>query len=67
MTMTDPSTPLHDPVNLVELGVEKGASAVLMPAILPSPADRSVRRHGNTHRIQFYADARDCLLKAIQD
>jgi hypothetical protein len=59
--------PVHDPVNLVELGVEKGASAVLMPVscrrqLIDLSDDRATRVD-----IQFYADARDCLLKAIQD
>ena len=59
--------PVHDPVNLVELGVEKGASAVLMPVscrrqLIDLSDDMATRID-----IQFYADARDCLLKAIQD
>lgn len=58
---------VHDPVNLVELGVEKGASAVLMPVscrrqLIDLSDDMATRID-----IQFYADARDCLLKAIQD
>ena len=59
--------PVHDPVNLVELGVEKRASALLMPVscrrqLIDLSDDMATRID-----IQFYADARDCLLKAIQD
>lgn len=59
--------PVHDPVNLVELGVEKGASALLMPVscrrqLIDLSDDMATRID-----IQFYADTRDCLLKAIQD
>lgn len=59
--------PVHDPVNLVELGVEKGASALLMPVscrrqLIDLSDDMATRID-----IQFYSDAKDCLLKAIQD
>lgn len=59
--------PVHDPVNLVELGVEKGAGTLLMPVscrrqLIDLSDDMATRID-----IQFYSDARDCLLKAIQD
>lgn len=56
---------LADPVRLVELAVEKGASAVLMPVnarrqLLNLSDDMATRVD-----VQFYADARDALLKAL--
>ena len=59
--------PMHDPVNLVELGVEKGASALLMPVscrrqLIDLSDDMATRID-----IQFYSDARDCLLKALSE
>jgi ATP-dependent Lon protease len=59
--------PVHDPVNLVELGVEKGASAVLMPVSCRRQLIDLSDDWATGIDIQFYADARDCLLKAIQD
>lgn len=59
--------PVYDPVNLVESGVEKGGSAQLMPV----PCRRQLIDLSDDRAtgigIQFYADARGCLLKAIQD
>ena len=59
--------PVHDPVNLVEIGVEKGANALLMPVscrrqLIDLSDDMATRID-----IQFYSDARDCLLKAVLD
>ncbi|ODU42538.1 protease Lon-related BREX system protein BrxL [uncultured Aquimonas sp.] len=59
--------PIHDPINLVELAVEKGATAVLMPVgcrrqLFDLSDDMATRID-----IQFYSDARDALLKAIAE
>ena len=59
--------PVHDPVNLVELGVEKGASALLMPVSCRRQLIDLSDDMATKIDIQFYSDARDCLLKAIQD
>lgn len=59
--------PLHNPVTLVEIAVEKGASAILMPVscrkLLMDLSDEMATKVD----IQFYQDARDALLKAIAD
>jgi ATP-dependent Lon protease len=57
--------PLADPVRLVEIAVEKSASAILMPVharrqLLNLSDDMATRID-----VQFYADARDALLKSI--
>jgi ATP-dependent Lon protease len=59
--------PIHDPINLVELAVKKGATAVLMPVgcrrqLFDLSDDMATRID-----IQFYSDARDALLKAIAE
>jgi len=59
--------PIHDPINLVELAVEKGATAVLMPVgcrrqLFDLSDDMATRID-----IQFYSYARDALLKAIAE
>ncbi|MBE1426125.1 ATP-dependent Lon protease [Desulfomicrobium macestii] len=56
---------IHNPVNIAEIAVEKGATSLLMPV--------SCRRHlfdlsddmATKVDIQFYSDAKDALLKAI--
>lgn len=59
--------PLHNPVTLVELAVEKGANAILMPVscrrLLVDLSDEMATKID----IQFYRDAQDALLKAIGD
>lgn len=57
--------PIHNPVTLVEIAVEKGATAVLMPVscrrqLFDLSDDMATRID-----IQFYSDARDALLKAM--
>jgi len=59
--------PIHDAVNLVELAVEKGASVIMMPVncrrqLIDLSDDMATKVD-----IQFYADARDALLKSIAD
>jgi ATP-dependent Lon protease len=59
--------PVYNAVSLVELAVEKGAAAVLMPVTsrrqLYDLSDDMATRVD----VQFYSDARDALLKAIVD
>ncbi len=59
--------PVHNAVSLAEIAVEKGASNLLMPVScrrqLMDLSDDMATKIG----IQFYADARDALLKAIMD
>lgn len=57
--------PVADPVRIVEVAVEKGGSVVLMPVstrrMLVDLSDDMATRVD----VQFYADARDALLKAL--
>jgi len=59
--------PIHNPVSIAEIAVEKGATALLMPVscrrqLFDLSDDMATRID-----IQFYSDARDALLKAIQE
>lgn len=59
--------PIHNPVTIAEIAVEKGATALLMPVacrrqLLDLSDDMATRID-----IQFYSDAKDALLKAITD
>ena len=59
--------PVHNPVTLAEIAVEKGATALLMPVacrrdLLDLSDDMATKID-----IQFYADARDALMKAMAD
>ena len=57
--------PIHNPVSIAEISVEKGATALLMPVAcrrqLVDLSDDMATRID----IQFYSDARDALLKAM--
>jgi ATP-dependent Lon protease len=59
--------PVHDPVNLVELGVEKGASAILMPVSCRRQLIDLSDEMATKIDVQFYSDARDALLKAVAE
>lgn len=57
--------PVHNPVSIAEIAVEKGATALLMPVacrrqLLDLSDDMATKID-----IQFYSDARDALLKAM--
>ncbi|HJA77864.1 MAG TPA: protease Lon-related BREX system protein BrxL [Candidatus Desulfovibrio gallistercoris] len=59
--------PIHNPVNIAEIAVEKGASALLMPVscrrqLLDLSDDMATKIS-----IQFYSDARDALFKALKE
>ncbi|MBF9018799.1 MULTISPECIES: protease Lon-related BREX system protein BrxL [unclassified Oceanispirochaeta] len=57
--------PLHNPVSIVEIGVEKGATAVLIPVACRRQLIDLSDDMATKVDIQFYSDARDALLKAI--
>ena len=57
--------PLYNAVNIIELAVEKGAQAVLMPVSSRKQLFDLSDDMATKVDIQFYADARDGLLKAI--
>ena len=59
--------PIHNPVNIAEIAVEKGATALLMPVacrrqLLDLSDDMATKVD-----IQFYSDARDALIKAMAE
>ena len=58
--------PLNNPVSIAEISVEKGATSLLMPVscrrqLFDLPDDIATKI-----AIQFYSDARDALVKAIE-
>ncbi|MGK5095522.1 BREX system Lon protease-like protein BrxL [Deltaproteobacteria bacterium TL4] len=57
--------PIHNPVNLAEIAVEKGASALLMPVSCRRQLFDLSDDMATKIDIQFYSDARDALLKAM--
>lgn len=59
--------PIHNPVSLVEIAVEKGGSAILMPVTCRRQLLDLSDEMATKIDIQFYSDARDGLLKAIAD
>jgi ATP-dependent Lon protease len=59
--------PLHNPVDMVESALEKGAAAVMMPvSSRRSLVDLSDEVATNI-QVLFYADAADALRKAIHE
>lgn len=59
--------PIHNPVTLAEMAIEKGAKALLMPVacrrqLMELPDELAIKLD-----IEFYLDARDALLKALVD
>ena len=57
--------PVFNPVNLVEIAVEKGATGILMPVNCRRQLADLSDDIALKVNIQFYADARDALLKAM--
>jgi len=57
--------PIHNAVNIAELAVEKGASALLMPVTARRMLYDLSDDMATKIDIQFYQDARDGFLKAI--
>ncbi len=57
--------PIYNAVNIVELSVEKGAQVVLMPVSCRRQLIDLSDDMATKVDVQFYADARDVLLKAL--
>lgn len=57
--------PVHNPVTLAEIGVEKGAQALLMPVTCRRQLFDLSDDMATRVDIQFYQDAREALLKAL--
>ncbi len=57
--------PIHNPVTLAEIAVEKGATALLMPVACRRQLFDLSDEMATKVDIQFYLDARDVLLKAL--
>lgn len=57
--------PIHNPVTLVEIAVEKGATAILMPVTCRKLLFDLSDEMATKVDIQFYLDARDALLKSL--
>ena len=59
--------PVHNAVSIAEIAVEKGATALLMPVSCRRQLFDLSDDMATKIDIQFYSDARDALLKAIQE
>lgn len=57
--------PIHNPVTIAEIAVEKGATALLMPVACRRQLFDLSDDMATKIDIQFYSDARDALLKAV--
>lgn len=57
--------PIHNAVNIAELAIEKGATALLMPVTARRQLYDLSDDMATKVDIQFYQDARDALLKAL--
>ena len=57
--------PIHNPVTIAEIAVEKGASALLMPVSCRRQLFDLFDDMATKIDIQFYSDTRDALLKAM--
>jgi ATP-dependent Lon protease len=59
--------PIHNPVTIAEIAVEKGATAILMPVACRRQLFDLSDEMATKIDIQFYADAKDALLKAMME
>ena len=59
--------PIHNPVSLVEIAVEKGASAILMPVTCRRQLIDLSDEMATKIDVQFYSDARDAILKVMME
>jgi ATP-dependent Lon protease len=57
--------PIHNPVTIAEIAVEKGAAALLMPVACRRQLFDLSDDMATKIDIQFYSDARDAVLKAM--
>lgn len=56
---------VHNPVNIAEIAIEKGATALLMPVACRRQLYELSDDMATKVDIQFYSDAKDALLKAM--
>ena len=59
--------PIHNPVDIAEMAVEKGATALLMPVACRRQLIDLSDEMATKVDIQFYSDSRDALLKAMAE
>ena len=59
--------PVHNAVEMVEMSVEKGASAILMPVTCRKQLFDLSDDMATKADIQFYQDSRDALIKSLAD
>jgi ATP-dependent Lon protease len=59
--------PVHKPVSIVEIAVEKQATAILMPVSCRRQLIDLSDEMATKVDVQFYSDARDALLKAMME
>ncbi len=59
--------PIHNPVSIAEIAVEKGATALLMPVGCRRQLFDLSDEMATKIDIQFYSDARDALIKSIAE
>ncbi len=59
--------PVHNPVTIAEIAIEKGATSLLMPVTCRRQLFDLSDDMATKIDVQFFADARDALLKAILD
>jgi len=59
--------PIHNPVTLAEIAVEKGATALLIPVSCRRQLIDLSDEMATKVDIQFYSDARDALIKAMME
>ena len=59
--------PVHNAVTIAEIAVEKGATTLLMPVSSRRDLVDLSDDMATKIDIQFYADVRDALLKALAD
>ena len=59
--------PIHNPVSIAEIAVEKGATALLMPVSCRRQLFDLSDEMATKIDIQFYSDAKDALLKAMAE
>ena len=59
--------PIHNPIDVVELAMEKGANTVLVPVSTRRALVDLSDEVATKVQILFYADAPDALRKALHD
>ncbi|MFT7594249.1 MAG: ATP-dependent Lon protease, partial [Paracoccaceae bacterium] len=59
--------PIHNPVDVVELAVEKGADVILLPVSSRRALFDLTDDVATKVQLFFYADAADALRKALND